>query len=146
MAEIMTENSKDENSYENRVGPGVIFAMSNSRHDNLPWSDIVWAVYQQFGSGDLQYVFRLNVINEITKPLVRDQIYPANGLKWPDETLRDWLPGSDEYAALIGTPNGKGVAALLLSNYRQLGARKIAKITTWAGGKEEHLQILYTID
>jgi hypothetical protein len=135
----------DANAHINLVGPGAIFALSNIRIDSNPWSEVAGACYGKSGSGDLNYVFRVDVINTQTLLLVRDQIYPENSLNWPTEDFREWQPGSAEFNALLGTPNGKGVAALLLGHREQYGNRKVTKITTWAGGNDEKLQILFTI-
>ncbi|KAI4269383.1 MAG: hypothetical protein L6R38_007485 [Xanthoria sp. 2 TBL-2021] len=120
------------------VSPQVNIAMDNHQNDfpqattqqlrkQLPamqrWSDIVWYVWALTAkdkAGDLRYIFRDHVIDQIFK-------VPAYTLdfKWPGKTFD---VGTDDRKALLGTPHGTGIAYLLADNKKTLGKRSL-KIT-----------------
>lgn len=118
-----------------RIGPGVIFIEDIVRVPNFGGpqiSELTQAVYtDSFRIDSLKYVFVMDIANKITRDLIQTQIYSQqNGLSWPDSTLRIWEYGTPEYQALLGTPLGKSVAALLLGAFAR-GTRRIARIASW---------------
>ncbi|RJE18021.1 hypothetical protein PHISCL_09645 [Aspergillus sclerotialis] len=132
------------NSYITRIGDGVMFAMSNSRYDGHPWSDVAMAVFRQFSQSDLKYVFRYDVVNSVTTSLMK-RIYEENGIPVGSEEQKVWKEGTEEYAAIMGCPNAKGVLALLLSNYDR-GTKRVPEIVTWYAGSGPALQMFLPIE
>lgn len=133
-----------QNSFVTRVGPGVIFAMVNDRYNGPAWSEVAMAVYNQWGEGELKYVFRVDVKNEQTLPFIRDTLYPGECREW-DENPEVWEKGSDGYQAILGTPNGKGVGALVLGHYDR-GTKNIPEIVSVVDNRTHKLQILFKIE
>lgn len=138
------DGSPEANEYEVMVGPGCIFAMFSERFDGKNWSDIALAVYRHFQEEKLRYVFRVDVVNEETKDLVTKQLYPQKGLRWPDHKPRVWKHGTPEYKALLGTVNGRGVAALVLGGFER-GTKTIREVHTWAAYGKQFLQVMIPI-
>ncbi|PSN75359.1 hypothetical protein BS50DRAFT_616031 [Corynespora cassiicola Philippines] len=79
---------------------------------------------------NLKYVFRTNIENETTQEVV-NRILPdfkKEKCTWPGVTFRtDSLEGR----ALLGTPNGAGVAWLLAQHREQLGWRVVDQVTVF---------------
>ncbi|KAJ4377931.1 hypothetical protein N0V83_000761 [Neocucurbitaria cava] len=108
------------------------------------WSDI--AFLQHIASNPnptippatLKYIVRLTIQNVPTYTIL-SKILMKHGL-----TQWDTWPGitfdidSEEGRAILGTPNGSGTAWLLIQHKKQLGDRKIEKVTLfYAGNKED---------
>lgn len=145
----LTQDTEDkdgpaQNSFITRVGPGVIFAMSNDRYSGPSWSEVAMAVYNHWGEGELKYVFRVDVKNRQTLPFIRNTLYPDHCLTW-NKDPEVWEKGTDGYQAILGTPNGKGVGALVLGHYDR-GTKNIPEIVTVVDDRDEKLQILFKIE
>lgn len=100
------------------------------------WSDVVWLLWARKAedqAGNLRYILRDNITNKGTKA-VMDQVFkvPENSLdlKWPGKTF-DVREG-DEGKALLGTPQGSGIAWVLADNKQILGERSL-KVTCFTG-------------
>lgn len=133
------------NEYDFITGPGCIFALNSKRVNGPHWSEIALAVYRYFQREKLEYVFRVNVINEETNQVIRNSLYTSqNGLSWPDCLLRVWVHGTPEFTAVLGTPNVQGVAALILGEYPR-GTKTIREIYTWASPVSMWLQMAVRI-
>lgn len=113
-------------------------------HSDQWYSGPAMAVYNQWGEGELKYVFRVDVKNEQTLPFIRDTLYPGECREWNDKP-EVWEKGSDGYQAILGTPNGKGVGALVLGHYGR-GMKNIPEIITLVDGHTDKLQILFKIE
>ncbi|KAH6881580.1 hypothetical protein BKA58DRAFT_433361 [Alternaria rosae] len=102
--------------------------------DDIPslkfWSDVAylqWAKHTKVLS-DLRYVMRISIMNTKTKAVVQHIVKdaPVNG----DESYSFRIDDDrDHVAALLGTPNGAGVAWLLIQHKRQLGHKTVNKVT-----------------
>ncbi|KAJ6109564.1 hypothetical protein N7486_001799 [Penicillium sp. IBT 16267x] len=103
---------KTKNDYLLQTGPGVIFALESKRIDGPHWSDIALAAYRFYEAEELRCVFRVNVNNPVTTAIVRD-IYLRNNRRWPDRLRSYWWHGTQEYQAILSTPNARGVVALI---------------------------------
>lgn len=97
------------------------------------WADLAFIAYQhQCGvEGQsvkrLKNVFRCDIKNEITHAII-GAILPDR----PERSTVDFLPfesNSKEAKALIATPNGAGVAWMLLAHRKQLGWKTIVRVT-----------------
>ncbi|KAF1917613.1 hypothetical protein BDU57DRAFT_537270 [Ampelomyces quisqualis] len=104
------------------------------------WSDIAWLQWVQI-AGDmaknLRFVFRSPVANTEAQWLI------SRALERSGKQLSTW-PGvefgmdTDEGKAILSSPNGSGVAYLLLTHKRQLGRKIISKVTVFADdGKKQ---------
>lgn len=113
------------------------------------WSDLAflhWQSLQKLGKpNELKYVLRANIENETSTKVMSEILgygvqyqelehKPSHGCScetcrlplWPGVTFD---AGSKEGQALIGTPNGGGVAWLLAQHKEQLGVKVIDKVT-----------------
>ncbi|KAL8749338.1 MAG: hypothetical protein Q9184_006848 [Pyrenodesmia sp. 2 TL-2023] len=103
------------------------------------WSDITWTVYEELSKGqkNLQYIGHENVISSTTKRVVAELL--ALRRKEPNAPLAAPFPGltftmdMPEGQALLGTPNGVGVARLLIDRVKELGKRDLS-VTLFSDG------------
>ncbi|CAA9962859.1 hypothetical protein PTMSG1_06227 [Pyrenophora teres f. maculata] len=101
------------------------------------WSDIAFLQYlSTFPSPPpqplpLKYIFRLTIMNattcEVLKSVIAKQGVEEYSL-WPGLTFDI---ESEEGRAILGSPNGAGVAWMLLQHKTQLGEKKIEKVTVF---------------
>ena len=101
------------------------------------WSDIAFLQYlSTFPSPPpqplpLNYVLRLGIMNHDTYQVLGN-IFAGHGLhqchSWPGLTFDI---ESEEGRAILGTPNGSGVAWMLIQHKAQLGEKKIKKVTVF---------------
>lgn len=79
----------------------------------------------------LKHIIRVNIINDDTN----DRIAAAVGGNTNDLELwpgRLYEPSDDEFASLLGSPSGNGVAWFLSQHKRQLGdQRAVSSIRVW---------------
>ena len=135
--------------FEQVVNPtkGYIIANNNRTPENahcpqhwMPqlrkWSDVAYLQYQycaqkqKVSLRNLKSVYRSNIINGRTKAIIFSILHArnANLTAYPGITFKaDTLEGQ----ALIGTPNGQGVAWLLIQHKRQLGHKIIDEINMY---------------
>lgn len=139
---VKDDAESDYSDYIIQVGPGVIVSQLSSRFLGPHWSDVALAVYQRYETAPLKYVFRVDITNEVTERLISEEIYSAKtGLSWPDSMRREWKFGSCEYQALLGTPLGRGVVALVLRGWDR-GTKLISSISTFS---DEHKISMHTL-
>lgn len=108
------------------------------------WSDMAFLQWRLLGSiaSNLRYVLRHRITNEITESIV-ESINAASAteiLQWPGRT---YDANSLEGQALLGTPNGSGVAFMLYQHKHDLGLKVINKITAFE--KDRELMLLFYI-
>ncbi|EDU43951.1 conserved hypothetical protein [Pyrenophora tritici-repentis Pt-1C-BFP] len=127
---------------------GFLVATENTKYDRPTqpevlnyWSDIAFLAWtepvadEEKRGGDLNYVLRWTITNRdtvvVTSKLLTD--YRAE-----EEEDEEWVPvwpgisfdaDSEQAHALLGTPNGSGVAWLLVQHKRQLGHKVVKKVT-----------------
>ena len=103
------------------------------------FSDIVYLEWQhllQLSSPppnkvpDLRYVFKLFISNDITNDLIKRALSNKKQklTAWPGSSFS---PDSDEFKALLGSPNGGGIGWLLINHKVQLGLKTVSKITVF---------------
>ena len=113
------------------------------------WSDVTFLEYQKFmhDTGEspdaLKAVWHRAIINPTTRELAARFFNKDDWHDVPDWPGKDFTPGSEEFNALIGSDNGKGVVYLLLQHRKQLGNKAIIKARAW---KDHTLHILYIFD
>ncbi|KAI4173618.1 MAG: hypothetical protein LQ343_002793 [Gyalolechia ehrenbergii] len=121
------------------------------------WSDItfiVWANQAKAATGSLKYVFRNNVITASTRGIMNVAAHRAENPSNPNGHMDATIPftkewpghkfnrGSVEFQALIGTPHGKGAAALLVDHPTEFPGKYIESITIFT--MESAPQLLFT--
>ncbi|KAJ5883888.1 uncharacterized protein N7473_010774 [Penicillium subrubescens] len=143
---LVKENAEsDYSDYIIQVGPGVIVSQLSSRFMGPHWSDVALAVYKQYETAPLKYVFRVDITNEIVERLISEEIYSVKtGLRWPDSVQREWQISTCEYKALLGTPLGRGVVALVLRGYDR-GKKLISSISTFSDEQKVSMHMLFVI-
>ncbi|KAJ9200983.1 hypothetical protein DTO164E3_3732 [Paecilomyces variotii] len=135
------------NFYNTQDG-AIIVANMNSPEDSadhkLPrypkcarWSDVTFLQWQQIAGqniGNLKHVFYSAVTNDDTLELMATALDKEE--EWYYESEYDglakgksFLPGQEQYEALLYSPNIRGLAWLLIQHKPQLGIRRISKIT-----------------
>jgi hypothetical protein len=132
---------------------GVIFARLSASADGVPvpedllnqanirvrhWSDVVFLHLLHMSESEpkntmtnLRYIFRNNITNKDTLKVIKHILHRRNRVLrvWPGDTLDMNTPGDvEDIKALIGTPNGIGVAYLLLQHKRALGHKFVYRI------------------
>jgi hypothetical protein len=117
------------------------------------WSDIAYlqwtdpAVVAAPGSGELKYVLRYAIENDATISIFNKILeqYRQAGKKvkdWePKWTGVDFAADSKQAQALLGTPNGYGVAWLLIQHKdkKLLGHKTVEKVTLFYTDREKRL-------
>ena len=111
------------------------------------WHQIVWEYWaadcerQHVDVSSLRWIFRSEIMNEISIPIVTDILTHKLGPTWVknDHTpeVVPLSPGDDDFNALLGSPNGSGVVNLLVAHQTELKRKTIKKISVLsvAGGK-----------
>jgi len=101
------------------------------------WSDVAFLAYQEQCRltdqpvANLRYILQSKVVNKRTYQAIREILQRSNPLQ--PSTAEMWClefsVDKPEAKALIATPNGYGIAWLLLRHRRQLGWKGITKVT-----------------
>ena len=120
-------------------------ALTNNPKATYPplvhWSDIAFLQWlmQNPTPGNLKYIFRMTIQN-IETCCVLDKV-----LRLSTQTRYDVWPGltfdieSEEGQAILGTPNGSGTAWLLIQHKKQLGDKRIERVTVFYAENEGDL-------
>ena len=116
-------------AYDNFTAQGVNGRKGSSVPPLNHWSDIAYLQWLSKAEPDsnLRFVLRYNVINDGTC-FALDFMESHCGFaltQWPGTT---YYPGSNEFNALLGSPNGQGVAHMLIQHRKQLGHRAVEKV------------------
>jgi hypothetical protein len=113
------------------------------------WSDVTFLEFQKFmkdsnqAMDSLKAVWQRMIINPDTRELAARLTRVNEWTDVPDWPGKDFKPGTDEFASLIGSDNGKSIVYLLLQHRTQLGARTITNARVW---KDHSLHVIYSID
>lgn len=111
-------------------------------------SDVLFIKWQSLG-GDIQnlkYFIRLHIKNDMTRGRIKDAVGEVVP-RWPGVTYE---MTEEKGQALLGTPNGIGVAYFLIQHKPQLGIRAPTKVTVWSTpspieGEEDYFHMLFYI-
>jgi hypothetical protein len=108
--------------------------------DVRAWSDVVFVEWQTQAAArnqdikNLKWVFQYDITNEESQNIIRLAVGGEQNLIWPGVavpmTNEDGEP-NDAGRAILGTPNGVGVAYLLSTHRVQLGYRLIESVSVW---------------
>ena len=105
------------------------------------WSDMAYLQWTdprlQTLPGDLKDVIRSRIENETTIAVIERIIagrgyregFKTPGCYYPDAAGLSWGMETEEAKALLGTPNGSGVARLLVQHKRQFGWKVVESVT-----------------
>lgn len=135
---------------------GVILANRNfSPADQSPaaqlpnlqkWSDVVWYFWEMscqeenVGVGNLNYIFRVQIVNDNTNFIVSKALGSTSVDVWPG---KEFSMDMDQGKALLGTPNGGGVAWFLINHQAQMGTKTIKSVNVFS--TEKGLQLAFKI-
>ena len=117
---------------------GAAWMVRNSENKILPdiraWSDVVfleWKTQAQANGHDVQglkYVIRYEIVNPSTVLIAERAAGLWRRAGWPGLTF---FMDDDRARAVLGTPNGAGVAYLLATHKEQLGDKTIESTQLW---------------
>lgn len=138
------------------VRNGEIVALDNASRalhkPALHWSDVVFIQWMNEcqkhkdttgqPASDLRYVFRYNITNPITHSVV------AGILSKHGQSPEPWMeckvsPNSLDGKALLGTPNGVGVAYLLIQHKKEFGSKRVGSIDILTVSNDSDLGTLH---
>jgi hypothetical protein len=77
---------------------------------------------------ELNYVFRFEISNSDTIEVIQ-RLFGGMYRQWPG---LDFQMTHETGLAMLGTPNGRGVAWLLATHKEQFGKRTIESVTVWS--------------
>ena len=103
--------------------------------DITAWSDITfveWQMQAQANGQDirgLKYVIRYEIVNLATVSIINRAVGIMYYIQWPGVTI---LMSDERGRAILGTPNGAGVAYLLATHKTQLGQKTIESVHVWS--------------
>ncbi|CAA9962858.1 hypothetical protein PTMSG1_06226 [Pyrenophora teres f. maculata] len=120
------------------------------------WSDVAFLQWQYLqedeqGTRGLKYILRESIENEDTLAIVEritHDLAAGEHLYWPGLVLD---ANSEQAMALLGTPNGGGVAWMLAQHRQQLGHKVVEKVVLFyhlskvAKQKQEALNLLFCL-
>lgn len=128
------------------VSQGVIIADNNDRDNDdrdekkqLVLGEALYWEYKKFADQDgeditkMQYHFRHSITNKATQEII-DEIYKNEGKDRKDTAL-EYTPVSDNFFALMGTPNGKATPIMLMNHSVALKRKSIKKIKIMQGDR-----------
>lgn len=106
--------------------------------DLQSWSDVAFLQWQQLceeagiAVSELNYVIQSDCVNSDTKAIVRQALGKSpNFVDWSE--IKDgvtWKRDSDQFKAILATPNGRGAAWFLVQHKPQMGStRSVTEIT-----------------
>jgi hypothetical protein len=108
-------------------------------HELVPlqtWADVTFLEWTNACNGDVKCVKGLKVItkchaqNNATMRIGNQALGGTNSWGvWPGKSFTN---GSDQFAALMATPSGRGVAWLLLTHRDQLGWKSVKSVNLWS--------------
>jgi hypothetical protein len=103
--------------------------------DITAWSDITfveWQTQAQANGQDirgLKYVIRYEIVNPATTSIIEEAAGKLYSIQWPGVTI---LMSDEKGRAILGTPNGAGVAYLLATHKTQLGQKTVESVHVWS--------------
>jgi hypothetical protein len=105
------------------------------------WSDVAFLQWQSLSidgvMSDLKFVARVSITNEYTTAVLSTVLVSLCKQHNAGEKALPRWPGviftmnSEEGMALLGTPNGSGVAWLLAQHKKELGHKCVEKVRLW---------------
>jgi hypothetical protein len=113
----------------------VRFSIIRTLPDVKTWSDVTFVEWQEQAEASgldikgLKYVIRYHIVNTDTKWIIQQAAGESSLITWPGVNI----PMSDEKGrAVLGTPNGVGIAYLLATHKAQLGQLTVESVRVWS--------------
>lgn len=139
-------------------GPEYMIGLpeNRDRHLQLPavsrWSDVIFVEWQYetrrrpLGVGELKWLVRYNIANPTTRAVTVEALRRdgSRRTRWPGVSFPAC---SENFEAIIGTPNGRGIVWLLASHKREFGAKTVESVRVWLTGTRDNptLNFLFTL-
>ncbi|KAL8651349.1 MAG: hypothetical protein Q9226_004743 [Calogaya cf. arnoldii] len=97
-------------------------------------SDMMWYKWNSLVTdpATLRFIGHDNINNKLSKSIIEEILLRTTGNKFAPWPGNSFGLDTDDGKALLGTPNGIGVAWLLLDRYRDMGKRE-PTVTIWEG-------------
>ncbi|KAJ5908524.1 hypothetical protein N7495_001206 [Penicillium taxi] len=133
MAIIADDNDSPENSYD-QCPDDIVHLVKLKK-----WSDVTFLEWQHLCSNDglspsrLKWVIRSKINSYDTLSIIEDAFDEKSGFEdWKKyENGVSFNRGTDNFNALLGTPNASGTAYMLIQHRAQLGKKRVSKITVF---------------
>ena len=108
-------------------------------------SDMMWYqwIHLFTDPATLRYIGHDNISNRLSQGIIREMLLRMTGDKFSPWPGYSFGLDTDDGRALLGTPNGIGVAWLLLDRFRDMGKRQ-PRVTIWEG--EEGTMMLWDLN
>jgi hypothetical protein len=162
--------------FSNILNPQVIIALYNYAPGNTPpdvpnpdipkeyltplkrWWDAIFLLWQDFVSNDgasmkqLRCIIRNNISGMETIKIIdqamkmKDPTYYAGSTKEFDEGTWFHMDKDEGAAAILGTPNGQGVAKFLFEHKAQLGMKTISRVKVYKPDDFEDHALLFELE
>ena len=140
----------------NNFGPAYMVRKKPSKKlpDIRAWSDITFVEWQRQAQDEgqdisgLKYVIRYDIVNVDTAEIIEEAVGDSSRILWPGVTIS---MSTEEGRAILGTPNGAGVAFLLATHKVQLGQKTVESVHVWkrrvrrTAGVSSHLFAVFKI-
>ena len=114
------------------------------------WADVVFLQLVDACKGDQECIKGLKLVvkchpeNNVTNRVATQALGgPAEWTKWPG---KNFSKQSQQFAALMATPSGRGVAWLLLTHREQLGWKNVESVDIWSEKSHDSKQTLYAFN
>ena len=124
------------NEYSPRNGLIAALAATKAAGETLHWSDIAFAMWEAVTSfagrniKDLRFIAQHAIQHTVTQSIINRLVEGKPG------EVRIFLPGTEAFLALLGTPSGAGAVYLLMQHKRQLGHKTIVRATVFGKSQE----------
>lgn len=112
------------------------------------WADVAFIAWADACKGDTTCIRRLNTVvkcnttSKVTDRIATGVLRGKDGWEsYPGKTFKN---GSEELAAILATPIGRGVAWLLLTHREQLGWKYVEAVDLWSERVQDSQQHFYT--
>ncbi|KAK3626881.1 Mitochondrial import inner membrane translocase subunit tim8 [Elasticomyces elasticus] len=143
-------------SYMVAQTPGLVLAdvPPLNRHSDVLWlqwkNSVEWSGQNELVS-NMKWIWQYQVVDKTSKEVIDTVIsMPNEALQgWPGRTYEMSEPFDSQEGsiarALLGTPNGVGVAHFLCQHWAELGKKVVSKVQLWEGRRDRHL-LFYIIE
>jgi hypothetical protein len=128
---------------------GQAWTDNDSAPDLKNWSELTWLAWKKLATADqlpnVNYIVRRYITNQDTVQMLNSCIrkrYPFSSPQGQLGRAPAWenrvkfTPDMDDFIALLGTPNGKGVGWFMVQHQSTLGKKGVVSITVWGPGSE----------
>lgn len=101
------------------------------------WSDIAylqWAKVAGQKTKSLKHIIRSVITNAQTRTRIQEALKKTGHKKTPTwANAATFTMTKEAGLAFLGSPNGSGCGFLLIGHKKELGVKKITKVTVWSG-------------